>query len=72
MKFPDLSTFQWSPKDAEREIVLFVHQNPSSLVFVGLGLMVWLMSLFHVFATSGSIVVLNECKDQHKIVRTTC
>ena len=40
MKFPDLSTFRWSPKDAEGEIVLFVHQNPSSSVFVGLGLMV--------------------------------
>jgi len=42
MKFPDLSTFRWSPKDAEGEIVLFVHQNPSSSVFVGLGLMVLL------------------------------
>ena len=44
MKFPDLSTFQWSPKDAEGEIVPFVfeklHQNPSSSVFVGLVLMV--------------------------------
>ena len=30
------------------------------------------MFLFHVFASSGSIVVLNECKDQHKIVTTTC
>ena len=40
MKFPDLSTFQWSPKDAEREIVPLVlekfHQNPSFWVFVGL------------------------------------
>ena len=44
MKFPDLSTFQWSPKDAEGEIVPLVfeklHQNPSPLVFVGLVLMV--------------------------------
>ena len=40
MKFPDLSTFQWSPKDAQGEIVFFVHQNLSSSVFVGFGLMV--------------------------------
>ena len=70
---PDLSTFQWSPKDAKREIVLFVHQNPSSSVFVGFRFNgSTYVSVLMFFATSGSIVVLNECKDQHKIVRTTC